>query len=102
MRPTDPIFVYLAILSVIQPARIQDIEENLAGLIPPGGGVVITTQQLREAHEQARETGLVIAVRRGSYCLARKAWPLVRRGGFGREIDNRRLFLMKKQRKELT
>jgi ABC-type uncharacterized transport system ATPase subunit len=96
----DPLFSYLSILAVIQPARIQDIEayaERLLGVT--SGRVLVDGGLLRTAHDIAREKGYVFQVRRGVYFTAAKARHLVRREGLERSIDNRRLFLMKAQRR---
>jgi hypothetical protein len=100
MKRVDPLFAYLSVLAVIQPARIQDIEKYAASLL--GGELsnwLLEKGLLREAHEDARSTGMVIAVRRGVYFMTPKGKLLVRREGLERSIDNRRLFLMKAQRR---
>lgn len=100
MKRVDPLFAYLSILSVIQPARIQDIEESSASVIGVELSKWLTERALlREAHEAARAADFVVAVRRGVYFLTPKAKLIVRRAGLERSIDNRRLFLMKTQRK---
>jgi hypothetical protein len=100
MKRVDPLFAYLSVLAVIQPARIQDIENNAASLL--GGELsawLLEKRLLREAHEDARSNGMVIPVRRGVYFMTPKGKLLVRREGLERSIDNRRLFLMKAQRR---
>lgn len=100
MRRIDPLFAYLSILAVIQPARIQDIETSAAALMEPRyADILVSEGQLRAAHEVARQKGYVIQVRRGVYFTASSAKHLVRREGLERSIDNRRLFLMKAQRR---
>lgn len=100
MRTIDPLFAYLSILAVIQPARIQDVEEYSAKLL----GIQLAewlseNNKLRDAHRDARENGLVTPVRRGVYFMTPKGKQVVRREGLERSIDNRRFFLMKAQRK---
>ena len=100
MSKVDPLFAYLSILAVIQPARIQDIEEYALQLLPADHArILIDAGQLRAAHEIAREKGMVLQVRRGVYFTSPKAKHLVRRGSLARSIDNRRFFLMKSQRR---
>lgn len=100
MKKIDPLFSYLSILAVIQPARIQDIESSSHQLLNPGyAAFLLEGGHFRAAHEVARERGLVIQVRRGVYFTAPKARHLVRREGLEHSIDNRRFFLMKTQRK---
>lgn len=100
MRTIDPLFAYLAILAVIQPSRIQDIEKYSVKFL----GIQLAdwlseNSKLRDAHSDARENGLVTQVRRGVYFLTPKGKQIVRREGLERSIDNRRFFLMKAQRK---
>ena len=73
MKRVDPLFAYLSVLAVIQPARIQDIENNAASLL--GGELsawLLEKGLLREAHEDARSNGMVIPVRRGVYFMTPK------------------------------
>lgn len=100
MRTIDPLFAYLSILAVIQPARIQDVEQYSTTLL----GVRLAdwlneNGKLRDAHIDARENGLVTPVRRGVYFMTPKGKQIVRREGLERSIDNRRFFLMKTQRR---
>ena len=100
MKKIDPLFAYFSVLAVIQPARIQDIEASAKQLLNPDyANFLLEGGHFRTAHEAARERGLVIQVRRGVYFTAPKARHLVRRAGLERSIDNRRLFLMKEQRR---
>ena len=100
MNKIDPLFAYLSILAVIQPARIQDIEEAAWQLLPADHArKLIDAGQLRAVHKIARGMGLVMQVRRGVYFTSPKAKHLVRREGLGHSIDNRRFFLMKAQRR---
>lgn len=100
MNTVDPLFAYLSILAVIQPARIQDIENAAEQILTKKIAHDLTKYSLlREAHAIARERGLVVQVRRGVYFTAPKARHIVRRVGLEKSIDNSRLFLMKRQRK---
>lgn len=100
MKKADPLFSYLTILAVIQPARIQDIESSAASFL--GSELARWFQEndlLKEAHTTARTRGLVLPVRRGVYFLTTEGKQIVRRQGLEHSIDNRRLFLMKEQRR---
>ena len=100
MKRIDSLFAYFSILAVIQPARIQDIEASAWQLLSPDyAEFLLKGGHFRSAHEIARESGMVIQVRRGVYFTAPKARHLVRREGLERSIDNRRFFLMKAQRR---
>ena len=100
MRTIDPLFAYLSILAVIQPARIQDIEDHAAKLLGRELSIWLNeNDKLREAHSDARQNDLVTSVRRGVYFMTPEGRQIVRRVGLERSLDNRRLFLMKAQRR---
>jgi hypothetical protein len=96
MRDID--FIYLSTLATIQPARIQDIEKYSKQFFRSLVTEELSTQ-FRDIHHSFVEAGLVIAVRKGVYVVSQQANELIRTGGFGRGIDNRRLFLIKQIRK---
>ena len=100
MKRIDPLFAYLSVLSVIQPARIQDIERTAASLL--GGELsdwLLEKRLFRDAHGVARDNDLVISVRRGVYFTTSRGRRIVRRKGLEHSIDNRRFFLMKAERR---
>lgn len=102
MKTFNSLQIYLMTLSVVQPARIQDIEKGSYLLF--GKKIIdeIGLDSLRQTHDLARKGELVIAVRRGSYCVSRRGASIIRRGKISSQIDNRRLFLMKKERRNLN
>jgi hypothetical protein len=100
MKKIDPIFLYLTVLSVVQPARIQDIEAAASEILPGDSYTqMIQNDLFRSAHGSARDLGLITQVRKGVYIITSAARGIVRNSGLERELDNRRLFLMKAQRK---
>lgn len=99
MSRFDALQLYLMTLSVIQPARIQDIEKGAESLFGKEAIDAIGLDAVRFAHEIALKSGFVIVVRRGSYCVSRSGASIIRHGKISSQIDNRRLFLMKKQRR---
>lgn len=103
MKSADPLFSYLTILAIIQPARIQDVEASASDYLKPQlVDWLLKDDRLRAAHESARSHNLVIQVRRGVYFLTAKGRALVRRSNLEKSIDNRRLFLMKAQRRRYS
>ena len=102
MNAINTLEIYLMTLSVVQPARIQDIEKGSYLLFGRKLIKEIGLDSLRQTHKLARKNELVIAVRRGSYCVSRRGASIIRRGEISSQIDNRRLFLMKKERKDLN
>lgn len=101
MSAADPLFAYLAVLAVIQPGRVQDIEKFAPEVLPAEvSEPFLSSGAFREAHSFAKKYGYVFPVRRGTYFLTTKGRELVRRDGLHKELDNLRIFLMKAQRKK--
>ncbi|MEO9649356.1 MAG: hypothetical protein ABJ360_09555 [Roseobacter sp.] len=101
MSAADPLFAYLAVLAVIQPGRVQDIEKFAPEVLPAEASeAFLASGAFREAHAFARQHGYISSVRRGTYFLTSKGRQLVRRDGLHKELDNLRIFLMKAQRKK--
>lgn len=100
MKVSRALFDYLAVLAVIQPARIQDIESYAPQVLPSEDvSSRVDAGVFRICHSQARGLKLVIPVKRGTYFLTESGRDIVRRSDLHKEIDNMRLFLMKAQRK---
>jgi hypothetical protein len=95
-------FIYMLTLAVIQPARIQDIEESAPKLTGDAGQKFLEAGAFRAVHDVARDTGLVIAVRKGVYVLSRSATESLRSNPISSRVDNRRLFLIKEKRKKIV
>lgn len=102
MSTLSALQIYLMTLSVIQPARIQDVEANVPSLFGENVIEEVGLDTIRRVHKYARESKLVFAVRRGSYFVSRRGASIVRHGKISSQIDNRRLFLMKKQRRKFS
>lgn len=100
MKVSRALFDYLAVLAVVQPARIQDIE-SYAPQVLPSDDVAdrVDAGVFRVCHTQARELKLVIPIKRGTYFLTEAGREIVRRSDLHKEIDNMRMFLMKAQRR---
>lgn len=100
MSKIDPHFAYFSILSVIQPASIEEIEAEASSVLgPEHGDILVDSGDIRWAHENALKNGAIIKVKKGKYFIARWAKSFVRLEGLEKSIDNRRLFMMKLQRK---
>lgn len=100
MKVSRALFEYLAVLAVIQPARIQDIETYAPQVLPSDDVEErIESGVFRACHNLARELNLIVAIKRGTYFLTEPGREIVRRSDLHKEIDNMRLFLMKAQRK---
>jgi predicted MarR family transcription regulator len=89
---------YILTMRIIQPARVQDILRAYADLWEAE-----EDERLKDVvyslHEKMKEEGLLVDVRRGTYLLTAKGMEVAARFVKEREIDNRRLFLMKRQRR---
>lgn len=100
MKVPRTLFDYLAVLAVIQPARIQDIETYAPQVLPSEDvSKRVDAGVFRACHNQARELELVMPVKRGTYFLTETGREIVRRSNLHKEIDNMRIFLMKDQRR---
>ncbi|NML75650.1 hypothetical protein HHL25_16080 [Rhizobium sp. S-51] len=89
---------YILTMRIIQPARVQDVLRAYAEMWD-----VKEDDRLKDViyslHEKMREDGLLVDVRKGTYLLTAKGMEIAARFIKEREIDNRRLFLMKRQRR---
>jgi predicted MarR family transcription regulator len=89
---------YILTMRIIQPARVQDVFSAYVELWD-----VEDKDRLKDIiyslHDKMRADGLLVDVRRGTYILTAKGMEIAARFIKEREIDNRRLFLMKRQRK---
>ncbi len=89
---------YILTMRIIQPARVQDVFSAYVELWD-----VEDRDRLKDIiyslHDKMRADGLLVDVRRGTYILTAKGMEIAARFIKEREIDNRRLFLMKRQRK---
>lgn len=101
MKP-NPLVAYMTILRVIQPARIQDIERYAKALLPPTVLEDVNENQLRSAHEEARASKLVLTVRRGVYALSHRALDFFPSDPLRRELDARRFYLIRSQRRRFN
>lgn len=100
MKKVDPHFVYFLILSVIQPASIEEIETSVATLLGPEYvDILVKSGRLRWAHEDAIKNKALIEVKKDVYFMSKWAKRFVRTKGLEKSIDNRRLFLMKSVRR---
>lgn len=87
-------------MRVIQPARVQDVASAYYEMweVPE-----VERERVKEViyaiHEKMRLDGLLIDVRRGTYILTAKGMEIAGKFVKERELDNRRLFLMKRQRR---
>lgn len=101
MDKDEPYSVYYSVLSVIQPARLEEIEESAIRLLGARGvSRLVGEGLLRQAHIYARNNGLVEDIGSEKYVVSERAEQFVRYEGWGEFIDNRRLFAMKSQRRD--
>lgn len=100
-KKSSLLFSYLVTLNVIQPARVQDVYEFASQYVPDSGLGSIPYEDFKYIHGLARDRSLVVAVKKGVYTVSRKAFALTHNRRIGWQVDNRRLFLMKKQRRDL-
>lgn len=92
---------YMYTLSVIQPARLQDIIRYAPSILPAHALETLKEDDIRCVHQRMRENSNIYQVRRGTYCLTTVARRKLSEAGLERTLANQRLFLMKSQRKKL-
>jgi len=91
--------LYLVALRVIQPARVQDILKAYTDI----WGIEITDSVrtiVATIHDKMKRDGFLVDVRRGTFVLDARGMAIVGRLVNERALDNARLFLMKKQRRQ--
>lgn len=89
---------YILILRLIQPARIQDIKRFYPEIV----GEDLDDDAvagLDHIHKKMKEDARIVPVRRGTYILDPRGMEIAAKQIRERDIDNARMFLMKRQRK---
>ncbi|KAB1087871.1 hypothetical protein F4V91_16400 [Neorhizobium galegae] len=89
---------YIVTMRIIQPARVQDVLSAYVELWEAEDRDK-TKAVIYSLHEKMKSEGLLIDVRKGTYVLTEEGMQIAARLVKEREIDNRRLFLMKRQRR---
>lgn len=90
---------YVLILRLIQPARIQDIKRYYPEIV----GLELNeevSKGLDRVHQKLKLESRILPVRRGTYILDAQGMHVAAELVKERDIDNARMFLMKKQRRE--
>lgn len=89
---------YIVTMRIIQPARVQDVLHAYLELWESDNQEKAKTL-IYSLHDKMKSEGFLIDVRKGTYILTQKGMQIAARLVKEREIDNRRLFLMKRQRR---
>lgn len=89
---------YIVTMRIIQPARVQDVLSAYLELWQHEDRERVKTV-IYSLHHKMKVDGLLVDVRKGTYLLTAKGMQIAARFVKEREIDNRRLFLMKRQRR---
>lgn len=88
----------MVVLRIIQPARIQDIHAAYIEMWSPNDEEAVH-ELIDVVFDKLKNEKLLIQLRKGSYILNSKGMEIATRYIKEREVDNRRMFLMKKQRR---
>lgn len=91
--------LYVIALRIIQPARVQDVISACGEI----WGIELTDELksgVMAVHEKMRADGYLISVRKGTFVLDARGTAIAARLATERALDNARMFLMKKQRKQ--
>ena len=89
---------FIITLRIIQPARVQDIADAYIELWA-GEESENLRSVIYSIHDRMRAQGMLLSVRRGTYILNSEGMAIAARFMKERAIDNRRMFLMKRQRR---
>lgn len=101
MNEISPHLAYFSILSVIQPACIEDIEKGVAELLGAEHiDRLVNRKWLRRVHDIAQYNGEVINLGNEKYFIAEWARVYAQNEIAGKSVDNLRLFMIKHRRKK--
>lgn len=89
---------FILTMRIIQPARVQDVVEAYIQLWGSEDKEHLKSV-IYSLHEKMKAEGMLLSVRRGTYVLTGEGMQIAARFLKEREIDNRRMFLMKRQRR---
>lgn len=102
MSKIDPRTAYFSILSVIQPASIEEIEDRVRSLLgPEHENSLVRRGALKKVHKKAIKDKEVIKVSRKNYFISQWARKNADEKVLDRSISNERFFMMKSQRKSV-
>ncbi|MGO8086423.1 hypothetical protein AB9E29_04735 [Rhizobium leguminosarum] len=94
-----PVFArYIITLRIIQPARVQDILAAYKDMWEEKDEDK-AKNTVYAIHHKMRSDGYIKDSRKGSYILDDKGMEIASKFVKDRDLDNRRLFLMKRQRR---
>ena len=100
MSKIDPRTAYFSILSVIQPASIEEIEDGVSSLLgPEHKNSLVQRGQLKKVHKKAIKDKEIVKVSGQNYFISQWARNNVDEEILERPVNNERLFLMKSQRR---
>lgn len=102
MGKIDPRSAYFSILSVIQPASIEEIENSVSSLLgDEHENSLVRRGQLKKVHQKAIRDREVIKVSGRRYFVSQWARTNADDEILSRSISNERFFLLKAQRKSV-
>jgi len=91
--------IYIITLRIIQPARVQDIFEKMVDIFGDAILEKVSRGDIYNSHKMMKKQSGVIKVRKGTYCLSATTWSYARKLIKKHKLDNKRFFLLKKERK---
>lgn len=89
---------FILTMRIIQPARVQDVYHAYIELWGADENDRLKSV-IYSLHEKMKTEGMLLSVRRGTYILTKEGMEIAARFLKERQIDNRRMFLMKRQRR---
>ena len=98
MFKINPVIAYMMILSVIQPASIEEIEEHAAKFFGTDWATnMIKYNAIRDAHSTALNLDFISEVKKGKFSATPKGSEFVRFANVKDSIDKKRVYYLKQQ-----
>ena len=100
MISVTPITSFMAVLSIIQPARIENIK-SVANLYlgTEFSRTLLKKEVFQNTLNLAIEEKLVLEISSGIYCITPKGFRMLQQGDTDLQLQNRRLYQLKRRRK---
>ena len=98
MIKINPVIAYMVILSVIQPASVEEIEKSAAKLFGANWAAkMVKYNALREAQETAVNLNLIKEVENNIYNVTPKGSAFVKKAKMNDAVDEKRIYFLKQQ-----
>ena len=98
MIKINPVIAYMVILSIIQPASVEEIEKNAAKFFGADWAArMIKYKALRDAHETAMNLKLIVEAENFKFNVTSKGSNFVNLARMKNAVDKKRIYFLKQQ-----